>query len=178
LNYIHNNSVRRRLVGSTGVCVTTSLACHSEESAILIGGRRGISHGLENNQSEIPLPRLRDRNDRLVALSHRLPWGLGVVPPRRGDFTSQTTHPSFVWTGWIERRTRTCPFGTSQTPKDGGLRQPRPGQRRFVHLARCGCPPVRPDCRITELTEGVVKTRVKPGVKESGADDRNSVRNR
>jgi len=34
----------------------TRLACHSKESAILIGGRRGISHCVENTQSEIPLP--------------------------------------------------------------------------------------------------------------------------
>jgi len=31
-------------------------ACHSEESAILIGGRRGISHSFENTQSELPRP--------------------------------------------------------------------------------------------------------------------------
>ena len=48
-----------------GGCGKTRLGCHSEESAILIGGRRGISHWLENTQSEIPLPRLRDPNDSL-----------------------------------------------------------------------------------------------------------------
>ena len=32
----------------------TRLACHSEESAILIGERRGISRCLENTESEVP----------------------------------------------------------------------------------------------------------------------------
>jgi hypothetical protein len=36
------------------VCVKTRPACHSEESAVLIGGRRGISHCLENTRGEIP----------------------------------------------------------------------------------------------------------------------------
>jgi hypothetical protein len=36
------------------------------------------------------------------------------------------THPSCVWTGWIELLTRVCLFGTSQTPKGRGLRQPAP----------------------------------------------------
>jgi hypothetical protein len=40
-------------------------AYHSEESAILIGGRRGISYCVENTQGEIPLRRLTDRNDSL-----------------------------------------------------------------------------------------------------------------
>jgi hypothetical protein len=31
-------------------------ACHSEESAVLIGGRRGISHCVEDTQSESPRP--------------------------------------------------------------------------------------------------------------------------
>ena len=35
-------------------CGKTRLACHSEESAIGIGGRRGISDCLENTQSAIP----------------------------------------------------------------------------------------------------------------------------
>ena len=47
--------------GFTG-CGKTRLACHSEESAILIGGRRGISHCVENTQSEIPRSA---RNDSL-----------------------------------------------------------------------------------------------------------------
>ena len=47
--------------GSSG-CGKTRLACHSEESAILIGGRRGISHCLENTQGEIPRSA---RNDSL-----------------------------------------------------------------------------------------------------------------
>jgi hypothetical protein len=32
LDYMHNNPVKRGLASSPGVCVTTSLACHSEES--------------------------------------------------------------------------------------------------------------------------------------------------
>ena len=53
--------------------VKTRFECHSEESAILSGGRRGILHCLENTLSEIPLRRtldpatdgLTDRNDTL-----------------------------------------------------------------------------------------------------------------
>jgi hypothetical protein len=41
LNYMHNNPVKRRLVSSPGVCVTTSLARHSEESR-----RRGTTRNL------------------------------------------------------------------------------------------------------------------------------------
>ena len=125
LPYLHNNPVKRGLVSSPGVCVTTSLACHSEESAILIGGRRGISHGLENTQSEIP--RFAP-NNRPVGLSHSLPGGLAVVPPRGGGVIPCTTHPCCVWTGWIELPTRACPFGTSQAPQ-GGSAPARPGGR-------------------------------------------------
>ena len=48
-----------RLVAITGLapghagCGKTRLACHPEESAILIGGRRRIAHCLENTQGEI-----------------------------------------------------------------------------------------------------------------------------
>jgi hypothetical protein len=46
-------------------CGKTVLPCHSEESANLNGGRRGISHCIKNTQGEIPLRRLTDRNDSL-----------------------------------------------------------------------------------------------------------------
>jgi hypothetical protein len=45
----------------------TRLACHSEESVILIGGGPGISHWFENTQSEIP----RSALDRTVQGSAR-----------------------------------------------------------------------------------------------------------
>jgi len=51
--------------GSSG-CGKTRLACHSEESAILIGGRRGISHWLENTQSEIPRGVYPERNAEIL----------------------------------------------------------------------------------------------------------------
>jgi hypothetical protein len=41
--------------------VKTRLVCHSEESATPIGGRRGISHCVENTQSEIPRPAAQSR---------------------------------------------------------------------------------------------------------------------
>ena len=53
--------------------MATQFACRSEESATLIGGRRGISHCLENTQSQIPLPRLRDRNDSLDKVISQTP---------------------------------------------------------------------------------------------------------
>jgi hypothetical protein len=62
-------------------CAKTRFACHSEESAILIGGRRGISHCLENTQSDPPRRARSARNDSLdgvftQALQPRpsLPW--------------------------------------------------------------------------------------------------------
>jgi hypothetical protein len=42
------------------------LACHSEESAILIGGRRGILHCVENTQSEIPRGVYPERNAEIL----------------------------------------------------------------------------------------------------------------
>ena len=53
------------LAGFTG-CGRTHLACHSEESAILIGGRRGISHCVENTQSEIPRGVYPERNAEIL----------------------------------------------------------------------------------------------------------------
>ena len=55
---------------SLGVCVATQFACRSEESATLIGGRRGISHCLENTQSEIPRSA---RNDSLARVITQTP---------------------------------------------------------------------------------------------------------
>src|SRR5208337_4944651 len=53
------------MVGGLG-CGKTRLACHSEESAILIGGRRGISHWVENTQSEIPRGVYPERNAEIL----------------------------------------------------------------------------------------------------------------
>ena len=48
-------------------------ACHSEESAILIGGRRGTSHCLENTQSEIPRCARNDMVDEVFTQTPH-PW--------------------------------------------------------------------------------------------------------
>src|SRR5271157_5295821 len=106
--------------GSSG-CAKTRLACHSGESAILIGGRRGISHWLENTQSEIPrgvypernaeilLPRLRDQDDSERARNDSL----------EGFFRSLSCH--WKLQGWFVGQSRDLP--------------PRPRLEPFDHLS-------------------------------------------
>jgi hypothetical protein len=85
---------------SLGAFVITRFPCHSKEPAILIGGRRpvarrlwaagrGISHCVENTQSEIPLPRLRDRNDSTdLVITH----SLGARVAQTGVFRSSAAY--------------------------------------------------------------------------------------
>ena len=44
--------------------------------------------------------------------------------PRRGGFTSETTHPSCVWTGWIEAAHLSVSLRDIADPTRQGLRQP------------------------------------------------------
>ena len=67
-------------------CGKTRLACHSEESAILIGGRRGISHCLENTQGEIPRSA---RNDSLEGFFRTL---LGAGEQRKAVQSAPQRH--------------------------------------------------------------------------------------